>query len=545
VAVLALVALAGAPTTASAADGATAIAWGWNIKEQLGAGYKSSAQTSPVPVVGLTNIKAVAAGYGFSLALLGDGTLRSWGGNAYGQLGNGTRANSGQPAPVGGAGGGLKLVKQASAGGTHALALLESGRVMAWGSNEYGQLGDGRLNPNERVNGRGETEPTMVGTGRTEPVEVPGLSNVVAIASSNFALLSDGTVMAWGKNDRGQLGIGTTGPEVCNTEGGAFGCSTQPRPVVNCGGERLPGVIAVSGGGEAGYALLSDHTVMSWGSNTHGQLGDRTVEHGSNCAGPVESLSKALAISGGGAFALALLENGRVMGWGANGAGEIGGNSSDECTRQPGSCTKTPKEVEGLERVTAISAGRVYSLALSGGTVYAFGDNDPWGQLGIGNTTSTRVPTPLQVGHSSKGGPVAGIAAGEQHSLAFLQSGSAVAPPEFIVTPGAGSLTVLWTVEAQEYHLRWKRASDGAYNNINEEWIRHGCSVAEPCSFVIEDLSEEPYDVSLALRSDGIQTGHKIVEDTTPLATIPDVTGVSPTSGSAGWATTVTIAGAN
>lgn len=84
VAVLALAALAGAPTTASAADGTTAIAWGWNIKEQLGAGYKSSAQTSPVPVVGLTNIKALAAGYGFSLALLGDGTLRSWGGNAYG-----------------------------------------------------------------------------------------------------------------------------------------------------------------------------------------------------------------------------------------------------------------------------------------------------------------------------------------------------------------------------------------------------------------------------------------------------------------------------
>jgi alpha-tubulin suppressor-like RCC1 family protein len=364
---------------------------------------------------------------------------------------------------------------------------------------------------------------------------VPGLSNVVAIASSNFALLGDGTVMAWGKNDQGQLGIGTTGPEVCNSAAGDFGCSTKPRPVVNCSGEKLAGVIAVSGGGEAGYGVLGDRTVMSWGNNTRGQLGDRSIEENSNCAVPVEGLSKVLAISGGGVFALALLENGRVMGWGANGSGEIGGNSSDECTRQPDSCSKTPKEVEGLEEVTAISAGRGYSLALSSGTVYAFGDNDPWGQLGTGSTTSTSVPTALQLGNGGPGGPVAGIAAGEQHSLAFLQSGSGVAPPDFVVTPGAGSLTAVWTVAAQEYRVRWKRSSDETYNNLNEEWIRHPCSEPAPCSFVIGGLSEEPYDVALAFRSDGVLTGHKIVEETTPLAPkITAVTGVSVTSGSAG-----------
>src|SRR5258708_2272320 len=85
VAAIGVAALAAGPANASAAGGSAAVAWGENFHTQLGAGYKSNHETSPVTVVGLTKITATAAGYHFSLALLEDGTVRSWGGNDFGQ----------------------------------------------------------------------------------------------------------------------------------------------------------------------------------------------------------------------------------------------------------------------------------------------------------------------------------------------------------------------------------------------------------------------------------------------------------------------------
>src|SRR5690348_6953869 len=84
----AAVTISGSPARASAAGGSSAVGWGFNKAGQLGAGYRSGRQLSPVPVVGLSNLKAVDAGYHFSIVLLSDGTLRAWGGNDKGQLGD-------------------------------------------------------------------------------------------------------------------------------------------------------------------------------------------------------------------------------------------------------------------------------------------------------------------------------------------------------------------------------------------------------------------------------------------------------------------------
>ena len=87
-----------APANPRAETGASAVAWGDNVYMELGAGYKDTQEEHPVSVVGLTNITSVELGYHFSVALLGDGTVSTWGGNAFGQLGNKTHLANGTPA---------------------------------------------------------------------------------------------------------------------------------------------------------------------------------------------------------------------------------------------------------------------------------------------------------------------------------------------------------------------------------------------------------------------------------------------------------------
>jgi alpha-tubulin suppressor-like RCC1 family protein len=115
------------------------VGWGANHTRELGSGYQSGRQLSPVPVLGPTNITSIEAGFQFSLALLSDGTLRAWGGNDKGQLGDGSRENSGTPMEVSG----LHEVAQIAVGGLHDLALLKDGTVWSWGAAEYGERGNG------------------------------------------------------------------------------------------------------------------------------------------------------------------------------------------------------------------------------------------------------------------------------------------------------------------------------------------------------------------------------------------------------------------
>src|SRR5208282_6489569 len=129
--VMVLVTRAALPSPAAAQGGSAAVTWGENFHSQLGAGYKDNWEAAPVSVLGLSDITAVAAGYHFNLALLGNGTVEGWGGNVYGQLGDGTRVDSESPMPVSN----LSDVKAISAAGTHAIALMNDGSVKVWGSN--------------------------------------------------------------------------------------------------------------------------------------------------------------------------------------------------------------------------------------------------------------------------------------------------------------------------------------------------------------------------------------------------------------------------
>src|SRR5204863_4484870 len=143
-------------------------------------------------------VKQVAATYFSSYALLEDGTVRSWGGNTFGQLGVGGRGQpSTNPLQVAGLGG----VTAIAVGGAHVMALLANGTVATWGGNSFG------------AGSPGTTSRSGEGVGSFVPQIVPGLGGVVAIAAGgadDAALLSNGTVVAWGENKQGQLGDGTT-----------------------------------------------------------------------------------------------------------------------------------------------------------------------------------------------------------------------------------------------------------------------------------------------------------------------------------------------
>jgi alpha-tubulin suppressor-like RCC1 family protein len=490
--------------------GSAALSWGTNDTTDLGAGYKSNSEPDPVSVVGLTNVAAIAAGFHFSLALLAEGTVEAWGGNDYGQLGDGTHERSATPVQVSG----LSAVKAIDAGGTHAIALMTNKTVSVWGSNEYGELGDGELNPRERTNSKGEKETTMRGTGSTEPRGVPGLKSAIAVAvggGTDYAVLENGTVMAWGRNDTGQLGIGISGPEACKTEGGVVPCSTKPRPVLLPEGVKA---VEVSAGGHVAYALLSNGEVMAWGHNVRGALGDGSTIDSAvpvevlNIPGePGNNLTGVSAIAAGHEYALARLQDGRAVGWGANAVGQLGTSSTGECRGRPNSCSKTPIVIGGLANVTAVSAGLGTSFALSNEQLYSFGRNSPWGQLGDGFVEDPQAcgiegssghertlwcqRTPAAI---SGFGPMAAVAAGQQHSVALLKSGSGP-PPLLSVRPEAQAVAVTWTIRASELRLRSKPLGSKRWGRAIR-FKNQSCSPEDPCSHSIPD-ADSPLEIDL------------------------------------------------
>lgn len=402
----------GYTATASATSYGVA-AWGENYEGQLGNGSFAKS-TVPLMASQPPEVTAIAAGGEFSLALLENRTVKAWGDNHEDQLGDGKESYE-SPDPV--AVHDLSDVTAISAGEYHSLALLEDGKVMAWGSNRSGQLGDGTT----------ET--------RDVPVEVHGLSNVIAISAGgegSLALLKDGTVMAWGSNEDGALGDGSLeGPETCS----GLPCSKTPVEVSG-----LTEVIAVSAGLGHDLALLENGTVKAWGENSAGQLGNGTTEN-SDIPVAVSGLSEVEAISAGYLYSLALLKERTVMSWGSNEAGELGDGSvegPEKCAGLP--CSRTPVKVSGLSKVTAISANLGHSLALlEGETVEAWGENSE-GQLGDG----TRKGPEKCYGYACSRKPVAvddltrdvvGIAAGGWHSLAYGSPGPSVGS----VSPDRGS----------------------------------------------------------------------------------------------------------
>jgi len=204
----------------------------------------------------------------------------------------------------------------------------------------------------------------------------------------------DGTVWAWGLNNKSQLGDGTT--------------TSSSTPVQAAPGV-LSGITAVAAGNEHSLARKADGTVWAWGSNSNGQLGDNST---TNHAVPVQvsGLTNVTAIAAGVNFSLALKADGTVWAWGYNGSGQLGDSSTTD--------RWTPVQV-GVPTSVAISAGFDHSVTMtSGGIVWAWGNNSK-GQLGNGTTTNSAFP--VQAGSGILANVLA-ISAGNQFTVALLSN---------------------------------------------------------------------------------------------------------------------------
>ncbi len=304
-----------------------------------------------------------------------------WGLNAAGDLGNGTETLSEVPVEAGGSEGpGVEGVAQLSAGAYSTYARLSGGTVEDWGDNSYGELGNGLGEPGVRA---------------LLPEAVPGLTDVTSVAagaSFALALLSNGTVVAWGNGGEGQLGDGTD--ESSNV------------PVTVSG---LSEVKAIAAGGGTGLALLKNGTVKSWGDGEHGELGNGETAVFSDVPVQVKGLKSVKGIAMGYEFGLAIVKAGAVETWGEGGAGELG-NGTQEVD------SDVPVSVTGLIGVKAVAGGSNGGMALlKNGSVYDWGEGAQ-GQLGNGSTASSDTPVP--VGLTG----VKAIAEGASHSIALMSN---------------------------------------------------------------------------------------------------------------------------
>lgn len=317
--------------------GGTVLAWGSNAHGALGTGIGLNT-ASPAPVPGLPGITQVAAGFGHSLALASNGTVWAWGDNTDGDLGDGTAVQRNVPQQVPG----LTGVTQISAGYAWSLALRSDGTVWAWGDNFYDELGNPSL-PHSAT-----------------PIQVSGLSSVTAIAAGEaFGMAietraSIGTkggfshsVWTWGEDAEGEIGNGSiTDPE----SGGGV-----PTPVHVTG---IPDAAGIAAGDDFAAVLGSDGSVWEWGADDFGVLGpaDTTGDISLVPLPAVSAGSSITQISAGDTHMLALQSGGTVLAWGANYDGQLGDGST--------ASRKTPVPVTGLTGATQVDAAENYSLAV-------------------------------------------------------------------------------------------------------------------------------------------------------------------------------------
>jgi alpha-tubulin suppressor-like RCC1 family protein len=432
-------------TSVRAATSGRALAWGQNANGQLGDGTGTQ-RTAPVRVHGagdlsrlFADVVSVSGGNNHSLALKSDRTVWAWGSNTFGQLGDGTTTPRTTPVQVLGPGGTgyITDIVGIAAGLSYSLALKSDGTVWGWGTNGNGQLGDGTT------------------TQQNTPVQVVGpggvgyLTDVIGVAdfsSHSLALKSDGTVWAWGMNSSGQLGDGTTTQR------------TTPVQVLGSGGVGfLTGVSAVAAGNAHSLALKSDGTVWAWGTNGSGQLGDGTNTQRTNPvqvlgSGGVGFLTGVSAVAAGTQHSLAVISDGTVWAWGSNLRYQLGDGTNTQRTSPVQ--VKGPGGVGFLTGVSAASAGSLHSLALkSDGTVWAWGFNGN-GQLGDGTASSRSTPVQAKgLGAGTWLTDVAAISAGRSYSLAVqtvwvdYTITAGVSPSESGDVTGAGAYDLGETVQ--------------------------------------------------------------------------------------------------
>ncbi|MEO7572985.1 MAG: fibronectin type III domain-containing protein [Acidimicrobiales bacterium] len=340
-------------------NGGSVKCWGENGNGQLGNGG-SVDSPSPVSVTALTGVVALGAGYAHACALVAGGAVKCWGDNGSGQLGNGDLIDRRTPVPVVGISGAIAI----AAGGAHTCAVLAGGAVKCWGSNYRGQLGNGST-----IDAR-------------TPVSVAGLSEAVTVSASlghTCAVLSAGAVGCWGANYSGALGDGTTVASLV--------------PVAVAG---INGAVDVAAGGSYSEALhtcavLMSGAAMCWGSNSDGQLGNGMTSNAPTPAPvPVTGITDATFVTAGDNHTCVVVGASALRCWGRNVSGQLGNGTSGNASNSP-----SPVSVVNVNGASVVTAGDYHTCAVVEDDGLACWGYNAAGQLGNGTTVDA--PTPVSV----------------------------------------------------------------------------------------------------------------------------------------------------
>ncbi|PRQ03403.1 Regulator of chromosome condensation (RCC1) repeat protein [Enhygromyxa salina] len=312
----------------------------------------------------------VAAGNQHSCARRQSGAVMCWGRNTYGQLGNGARDDSKQMVAVTG----LRDAVEVEAGGDFSCARRKSGSVVCWGNNQDGQLGDGRG--------------AKVGVWSTKPTGVTGLSDAIDVGVGEAfacALRRGGKVVCWGVGANGQVGTG--------------GERAFPRPMPITG---ISTVTSLAVGGRHVCVAETSGRVMCWGRNSEGQLGDGDIAS-RFAARPVLGLSDAEWLVAGGRHTCARRRSGGLACWGDGREGQLGLGPGTERVR-------TAKLVGGVSGWTKLVAGDQHTCAL-----FSDADLRCWGDNSEGQIDASRRPRPTPSKVAGVRG-VVDVAAGTRHT---------------------------------------------------------------------------------------------------------------------------------
>jgi alpha-tubulin suppressor-like RCC1 family protein len=373
-ALVAALALVGALAAAPAALGATSPASG-----PVAGGTKVT-----VPVPAPDSFLSVSADYNFSLGIDANGDIWSWGSDTYGQLGNGaTTGNVTSPTKITSG----TFFTSVAAGYETAAAIDADGNLWVWGRDSYGIGGNGSAASSN------VTLPAQITSGTVFTTVVAGEYHMVALDAA-------GNIWSWGYNDSGELGNGAASADVFSPTQATSGTV----------------YVGLGAGEEFTVALDADGHLWGWGSNDYGQTGtDNAISSDVTAPTMIDTGSTRFsAIDAHWYHSLALDTHGNVWSWGYNGYGAVGNGDTT------GSDVSVPTMVTSGHVFTDVSAAGDFSTALDAkGQLYAWG-NAVQGQLGNGDTSAATVFSPAV---SSTAVRLSSISAGYSYAVGLDANG--------------------------------------------------------------------------------------------------------------------------
>jgi alpha-tubulin suppressor-like RCC1 family protein len=310
------------------------------------------------------------------------------------------------------------------AGGNHTCGITSTGETYCWGSNYWGELGNG------------SNSPTSTPSAVTLPNGVNDFARLALGFSHSCALTATSAVYCWGADDFYQLGyddnyadspvpvavnVGISGPFTGFDAYGGHSCVLNTAGAIYCWGDLGPqetGFASVAAGGLHHCGITSGGVAKCWGQNVYGQLGDGSDDN--SWVDPVAVAVSAgvtfTSISSGGFHSCALTSTGAAYCWGHNLLGQLGNNSTTS--------SDVPVQVSLPAGVSLVSLtlGSMHSCGLTAtGAAWCWGENYA-GQLGDGSTTASSTPVAVSLPGGVTG--FASLSAGSMHTCGIASTGA-------------------------------------------------------------------------------------------------------------------------